>query len=149
MNLNTPQGMQQACNWQRNMLALIKHGGEWFVPRVCSTYKVDHVNKTLTRTGLKGDPTINRLTLSVETSRTISRRRRSFLFARYRFEDVRLRNLGHPDLVRVAVEEVADELFIAEQRGVSAEPIDRNVHSSTLPISLAERGRMPGRCRDS
>ena len=42
--------------------------------------------------GSAGDPTINRLTLSAETSRTISRRNRSFLFARYRFEDVRLRN---------------------------------------------------------
>ena len=42
--------------------------------------------------GSAGDPTINRLTLSAETSRTISRRKRSFLFARYRFEDVRLRN---------------------------------------------------------
>lgn len=37
-----------------------------------------------------GDPTINRLTLSVETSRTISRKYRSILFARYRYEDVRL-----------------------------------------------------------
>ncbi len=42
--------------------------------------------------GNAGDPTINRLTLSAETSRTISRRYRSFLFARFRFEDVRLRN---------------------------------------------------------
>ncbi len=42
--------------------------------------------------GSAGSPTINRLTLSVETSRTLSRRNRSFLFARYRFEDVRLRN---------------------------------------------------------
>lgn len=42
--------------------------------------------------GNAGDPTINRLTLSAETSRTISRRKRSFLFARYRFEDVRLQN---------------------------------------------------------
>ena len=39
------------------------------------------------------EPTINRLTLSAETSRTISRRKRSILFARYRFEDVRLRNI--------------------------------------------------------
>ncbi|MCY7375708.1 MAG: BamA/TamA family outer membrane protein [Pyrinomonadaceae bacterium] len=42
--------------------------------------------------GSAGDPTINRLSFSAETSRTISRRQRSFLFARYRFEDVRLRN---------------------------------------------------------
>ena len=39
-----------------------------------------------------GNPTINRLTLTAETSRTVSRRNRSFLFARYRFEDVRLFN---------------------------------------------------------
>jgi outer membrane protein insertion porin family len=39
------------------------------------------------------EPTINRLTFSAETSRTISRRRRSILFARYRFEDVRLYNV--------------------------------------------------------
>jgi hypothetical protein len=39
------------------------------------------------------EPTINRLTFSAETSRTISRRKRSILFARYRFEDVRLYNI--------------------------------------------------------
>ncbi|MEJ7701325.1 MAG: BamA/TamA family outer membrane protein [Pyrinomonadaceae bacterium] len=39
------------------------------------------------------DPTINRLTLSAETSRTISRSNRSILFVRYRFEDVRLFNI--------------------------------------------------------
>ena len=38
------------------------------------------------------DPTINRLTFSAETSRTISTKKRSFLFVRYKFEDVRLRN---------------------------------------------------------
>lgn len=40
-----------------------------------------------------GAPTINRLTLSAETSRTISRNKRSILFVRYRFEDVRLFNI--------------------------------------------------------
>lgn len=39
------------------------------------------------------EPTINRLTFAVETSRTISRSKRSILFARYRFEDVRLYNI--------------------------------------------------------
>ncbi len=39
------------------------------------------------------DPTINRLTFSAETSRTVSRRNRSILFARYKFEDVRLFNV--------------------------------------------------------
>ena len=40
-----------------------------------------------------GDPTINRLTLTAETQRTISRKNRSILFLRYRFEDVRLFNI--------------------------------------------------------
>ncbi len=42
---------------------------------------------------LTGDPTLNRLTLSAETNRTISRKDRSILFVRYRFEDVRLFNI--------------------------------------------------------
>ena len=39
------------------------------------------------------DPTINRLTLTAETNRTINRAQRSVLFFRYRFEDVRLANI--------------------------------------------------------
>ena len=39
-----------------------------------------------------GDPTINRFAISAETSRTISRKARSLVFFRYRFEDVRLFN---------------------------------------------------------
>ncbi len=40
-----------------------------------------------------GAPTLNRFTLSAETSRTISTKKRSIVFARYRFEDVRLVNI--------------------------------------------------------
>ncbi len=40
-----------------------------------------------------GSPTLNRLTFTAETNRTISRRNRSILFLRYRFEDVRLHNV--------------------------------------------------------
>ena len=39
-----------------------------------------------------GDPTINRFSISAETNRTISKKNRSLLFVRYRFEDVRLFN---------------------------------------------------------
>lgn len=39
-----------------------------------------------------GDPTINRLSFTAETNRTIDRKHRSVLFVRYRFEDVRLFN---------------------------------------------------------
>ena len=37
-----------------------------------------------------GDPTINRLTVQAESSRTVSTKNRSILFFRYKFEDVRL-----------------------------------------------------------
>ena len=40
-----------------------------------------------------GSPTLNRLTLTAETNRTISRRDRSIVFFRYRYEDVRLYNI--------------------------------------------------------
>ena len=40
-----------------------------------------------------GSPTLNRLTLAAETSRTVSRRARSLFFLRYRYEDVRLFNI--------------------------------------------------------
>ncbi len=40
-----------------------------------------------------GVPTINRLTLTAETNRTIDRKSRSILFLRYRYEDVRLYNI--------------------------------------------------------
>ncbi|MCY7347546.1 MAG: BamA/TamA family outer membrane protein [Pyrinomonadaceae bacterium] len=39
------------------------------------------------------EPTINRLSFLAQTSRTISRRKRSLLFASYKFEDVRLYNI--------------------------------------------------------
>lgn len=37
-----------------------------------------------------GNPTLNRFTVSAETNRTLSRKNRSLIFFRYRFEDVRL-----------------------------------------------------------
>ncbi len=40
-----------------------------------------------------GSPTINRFSVSLETSRTISQKYRSIAFFRYRFEDVRLFNI--------------------------------------------------------
>lgn len=41
-----------------------------------------------------GSPTINRLTFSAETSRTLSVKNRSLIFARFKFEDVRLLNIN-------------------------------------------------------
>ncbi|MDQ4120898.1 MAG: BamA/TamA family outer membrane protein [Acidobacteriota bacterium] len=41
-----------------------------------------------------GEPSINRLSFNLETSRTLNRQTRSLLFVRYRYEDVRLRNIS-------------------------------------------------------
>jgi outer membrane protein insertion porin family len=40
-----------------------------------------------------GEPSINRYSVNIETSRTINRKSRSLLFVRYRYEDVRLINI--------------------------------------------------------
>ncbi len=40
-----------------------------------------------------GSPTLNRFSVSAETSRTVSQKSRSYLFFRYRYEDVRLFNI--------------------------------------------------------
>jgi outer membrane protein insertion porin family len=56
--------------------------------------RVDEDGKPIDEFGQPaGDPTINRLTFTAETNRTINRKRRSILFVRYRFEDVRLFNI--------------------------------------------------------
>ena len=53
--------------------------------------RVDANGNAIDQFGAKtGDPTINRFTLSAETSRTISQKSRSILFLRYRYQDVRL-----------------------------------------------------------
>ncbi len=56
--------------------------------------RVDEDGNPIDEFGVEtGSPTLNRLTLSAETNRTISRRDRSILFFRYRFESVRLVNI--------------------------------------------------------
>ncbi len=53
--------------------------------------RVDENGNPIDEFGVKtGSPTINRLTVSAESSRTVSTKNRSILFFRYRFEDVRL-----------------------------------------------------------
>ncbi len=55
--------------------------------------RVDAKGKPIDQFGAAaGSPTLNRLSLSAETNRTISRKDRSIVFFRYRFEDVRLFN---------------------------------------------------------
>lgn len=55
--------------------------------------RLDDNGNPIDEFGVKtGEPSINRLSFNLETSRTISRRTRSLLFVRYRYEDVRIRN---------------------------------------------------------
>lgn len=46
MNIATPEGMQQAVAWQRNMLSVIKDGGVWVVPCCLAVIKIFHSTKT-------------------------------------------------------------------------------------------------------
>ncbi len=56
--------------------------------------RIDETGKPIDEFGANtGDPTINRFTLTAETNRTISKKDRSLLFLRYRYEDVRLFNI--------------------------------------------------------
>ena len=53
--------------------------------------RIDEKGNPIDEFGRKtGSPTINRLTVSAESSRTISTKKRSIVFFRYRFEDVRI-----------------------------------------------------------
>jgi outer membrane protein assembly factor BamA len=56
--------------------------------------RLDENGNPVNRFGMPaGEPTINRLILTAETQRVMSRKLHSILFARYNYEDVRLRNI--------------------------------------------------------
>ncbi len=56
--------------------------------------RIDAEGKPINTFGARvSEPTLNRLTFTAETSRTISKKNRSLLFLRYRFEDVRLSDI--------------------------------------------------------
>jgi outer membrane protein insertion porin family len=56
--------------------------------------RIDENGNPIDEFGVKtGSPTINRLTLTAETNRTLDVKHRSVIFVRYRFEDVRLLNI--------------------------------------------------------
>ncbi|HKP70161.1 MAG TPA: POTRA domain-containing protein [Pyrinomonadaceae bacterium] len=92
-----------------------------------------------------GDPTLNRLTLSAETSRTISRKNRSLVYFRYRFEDVRLYNIESL---------LIKELLLPDARirisgfGVTfARDTRRNCLVKYTILDIIARGEAPEPCR--
>lgn len=92
-----------------------------------------------------GDPTINRLTLTAETSRTISKKSRSIAFFRYRFEDVRLFNIDSlliADLLR------PDERVRVSGFGFSfVRDTRRNCNNRQSLLELIRRGDLGDPCR--
>ena len=92
-----------------------------------------------------GSPTINRLTFSAETSRTISQKSRSFLFLRYRFEDVRLYNVESllvANLLRPDAR-VRTSGFIASFVRDTRE----NCNQKQSVLDLVQRGELTNPCR--
>lgn len=60
-DISTAKGMENAIDWTRRHLSMIREGGAWMVPRTRSVYIVSHEKRTLTRTGLMPDPSINKV----------------------------------------------------------------------------------------
>jgi len=47
-DLDTPEGMHNAVQWQSTLIEGIRDGGAWIVPRSGSIYTVHHKTKTVT-----------------------------------------------------------------------------------------------------
>ncbi|HSK72336.1 MAG TPA: POTRA domain-containing protein [Pyrinomonadaceae bacterium] len=93
------------------------------------------------------DPTLHRLTLSAETSRTLSNKNRTIAFLRYRFEDVRLYNIESlliRDLLR------PDSRIRTSGFGLSLVRDTReNCHIKYTLIEIIQRGEPGEPCRYS
>jgi outer membrane protein insertion porin family len=92
-----------------------------------------------------GDPTLNRLTFTAETNRTLNRAKRSVIFFRYRFEDVRLFNIDSL---------LIKELLLPDQRirvsGFGATFVRDTRENCSVRYSILEtiaKGDPPDRCR--
>ncbi len=60
-DINTTQGMVQAIQWTKNLLATLNDGGVWIVPRSGTMVRVDKKTQTATLTGVLPDPSITRV----------------------------------------------------------------------------------------
>ena len=62
MNINTPQGLQDAVRWTENLFAQIKPGGTWMVPRSGTVLQIFHDAKLVHVTaGPVPDPSLTRV----------------------------------------------------------------------------------------
>jgi outer membrane protein insertion porin family len=93
-----------------------------------------------------GEPTINRFTLSAETQRELSRRSRSTLFLRYRYEDVRLFNISSLLIRDILLPDRAVRLsgvgtaFVRDTRDTQIDPTRGELLTLDYSLSLRQLG---------
>ena len=93
------------------------------------------------------DPTLHRITLSAETSRTISRKDRSIVFFRYRYEDVRLYNIE--SLLIKDLLEPDSRIRISGFGATFARDTRRNCNIRYTILDIIARGEVGDPCRYS
>lgn len=94
-----------------------------------------------------GDPTLHRLTLSAEISKTISRKNRSIAFFRYRYEDVRLYNIESLLIKDLLIPD--SRIRISGFGATFARDTRRNCSSRYTILDIIARGEVGDPCRYS
>lgn len=65
-NIDTPEGMKNAQEWQQKTLDNIRPGGCWIVPRSFTFITIDHARKLATFSpSVRGEPVIARVLLAM------------------------------------------------------------------------------------
>jgi cyanophycinase-like exopeptidase len=59
INIDTPEGMKQAVEWQTDFISILNEGGKWAVPRSNAIYTIHHSEKTVERA--VGDSDVDRV----------------------------------------------------------------------------------------
>lgn len=49
IDLDTPEGLQEAIKWQTNFISILGEGGKWAVPRSNAIYTIYHSKKLALR----------------------------------------------------------------------------------------------------
>lgn len=62
-NIDTEEGMENAIAWQDKLLASVRQGGRWIVPRSMTIFEIDHAGKTVRKCleSVRPEPTIVRV----------------------------------------------------------------------------------------
>lgn len=94
-----------------------------------------------------GDPTLNRLTFTAETNRTISLKDRSIVFFRYRFEDVRLFQINSLLIKDLLIPD--SRIRISGFGGTYVRDTRQNCNIKFTIFDLIQRGDIENTCRYS